>query len=166
MTRIASTAVIYRPPDVVFDYVTTPGNWPDWHPSSLGVTGATDHPLEVGEQCTEHFRVAGRESRYLIPAFLAFSRLLWRFVGVDELDRNPPSRSAPVSLIAGLVPGWQARSSDTQNACGEESAGGLRKQPVKLSSQVGRPTEAGTKHAVALDGIQRYVLENGMWYGR
>jgi uncharacterized protein YndB with AHSA1/START domain len=61
MTRIASTAVISRPPEVVFDYVTTPGNWPDWHPSSLGVTGATDHSLDVGEQCTEHFRVAGRE---------------------------------------------------------------------------------------------------------
>jgi uncharacterized protein YndB with AHSA1/START domain len=61
MTRISSTAMIRRPPEVVFDYVTTPGNWPAWHPSSLSVTGATDHPLDVGEECTEHFRVAGRE---------------------------------------------------------------------------------------------------------
>jgi hypothetical protein len=61
MARIASIAVIHRSPEVAFDYVTTPGNWPDWHPSSLGVTGATDHPLDGGERCAEHFRVAGRD---------------------------------------------------------------------------------------------------------
>jgi hypothetical protein len=44
----------------VFDYVTTPGNWPRWHPSSLGVRGNTDHSLALGEQVTEDFRVAGR----------------------------------------------------------------------------------------------------------
>jgi hypothetical protein len=37
----------------------------------------------------------------------------------------------------------------------------LREKHVKLSSQAGRPKEAGTKHAVFLHGIQRYVLENG-----
>jgi hypothetical protein len=47
------------------------------------------------------------------------------------------------------VPGWQARSLDTENACRGESAGGIRKKPVKLSSQAGRPQEAGTKHALA-----------------
>jgi uncharacterized protein YndB with AHSA1/START domain len=61
MTRIVTVATIRRPPAVVFDFVTTPGHWPEWHPSSLSVTGATDHSLDVGEQCTEHFRVAGRE---------------------------------------------------------------------------------------------------------
>lgn len=41
--------------------MTTPSSWPSWHPSSLGVSGATDHPLTVGEAVTEQFRVAGRE---------------------------------------------------------------------------------------------------------
>jgi uncharacterized protein YndB with AHSA1/START domain len=61
MSRISTTATIRRPAAVVFDYVTTPGHWPEWHPSSLGVSGATDHSLAVGEQVTEHYRVAGRE---------------------------------------------------------------------------------------------------------
>jgi hypothetical protein len=60
MTRIVTTATIQRPITVVYDYVTTPGHWPDWHPASLGVTGATDHSLAVGEQVTERFLVAGR----------------------------------------------------------------------------------------------------------
>ena len=60
MSRIYTFISIRRPIDEVFAYVTTPANWPRWHPSSLGVRGAADHPLEVGEQVTEDFRVAGR----------------------------------------------------------------------------------------------------------
>ncbi|MCC8402527.1 SRPBCC family protein [Paraburkholderia sp. MMS20-SJTN17] len=59
-TRIVTVVAIERPDTVVFDYVTTPAHWPDWHPSSLSVRGATDHSLRVGEQVTEEFRVAGR----------------------------------------------------------------------------------------------------------
>jgi uncharacterized protein YndB with AHSA1/START domain len=61
MSRIYTAATIQRPVEVVYDYVTTPGHWPEWHPSSLGVSGATDHSLAVGEQVTERYRVAGRE---------------------------------------------------------------------------------------------------------
>ncbi len=63
MTRIHTTIRIQAPAERVFEYATTPGNWPDWHPSSLGVSGATDHSLEPGEQVTEEFRVAGRRGR-------------------------------------------------------------------------------------------------------
>lgn len=63
MTRIYKTARIQTPIEQVFDYVTTPGNWPAWHPSSLGVSGATDHSLEPDERVTEEFRVAGRRGR-------------------------------------------------------------------------------------------------------
>ncbi|SEK01252.1 SRPBCC family protein [Paraburkholderia diazotrophica] len=62
-TRIVTVELIARPSTAVFDYVTTPANWPAWHPSSLSVTGATDHSLAVGEQTTEEFRVAGRRGR-------------------------------------------------------------------------------------------------------
>lgn len=54
---------INRAIDDVFSYVTTPGHWPDWHPSSLAVSGATDHSLAVGEEVTEEFLVAGRRGR-------------------------------------------------------------------------------------------------------
>lgn len=63
MTRICTTVDINRPPEAVFEYVTTPGNWPRWHPSSLAVSGATDHPAGPGEQATEEFLVAGRRGR-------------------------------------------------------------------------------------------------------
>jgi uncharacterized protein YndB with AHSA1/START domain len=63
MTRIYTTTDIEAPIEEVFDYVTTPGNWPSWHPSSLGVSGATDHSLQVGEEVTEEFLVAGRRGR-------------------------------------------------------------------------------------------------------
>jgi uncharacterized protein YndB with AHSA1/START domain len=65
MTRVYTTIQIDTPIQRVFDYVTTPGNWPEWHPSCLGVSGATDHSLEPGEKVTEEFRVAGRRGRVL-----------------------------------------------------------------------------------------------------
>lgn len=50
MTQIYTTIQIQTPIQRVFDYATTPGNRPDWHPSSLGVSGATDRSLEPGEK--------------------------------------------------------------------------------------------------------------------
>jgi uncharacterized protein YndB with AHSA1/START domain len=68
MTRIYTAIHIPRSIETVFDYVTTPGNWPQWHPSSLGVSGATDHPLVVGEQVTEEYLVAGRQGKVVWTA--------------------------------------------------------------------------------------------------
>lgn len=63
MTCIKTAIHVERPIDQVFEFVTTPGNWPSWHPSSLGVSGATEHSLAPGEQVTEEFLVAGRRGR-------------------------------------------------------------------------------------------------------
>lgn len=60
-TQIDNEIEIGRPPVAVFEYITTAGNWPKWHPSSLAVPGAVDHPLALGNRATEDFRVAGRE---------------------------------------------------------------------------------------------------------
>jgi uncharacterized protein YndB with AHSA1/START domain len=65
MTRIRTTISIDEPAERLFEYVTTPGNWPEWHPSSLGVSGATDHSLEPGEKVSEEYSVAGRRGRVL-----------------------------------------------------------------------------------------------------
>lgn len=59
-SKIVSAVVVNRPIETVFDYVTTPANWPDWHPASRGVSGATDHSLDVGEEVGESFVAAGR----------------------------------------------------------------------------------------------------------
>src|SRR5262245_17724040 len=63
MSRVISRATIARSPGEVFAYVTTPCHWPEWHPSSLGVTGATNHSLLIGEEVTETFLVAGRRGK-------------------------------------------------------------------------------------------------------
>ncbi len=62
MTRVNKTIHVGTSVERAFDYVTTPGNWPAWHPSSLKVSGATDHSLKPGEQVTEEFYVAGRRA--------------------------------------------------------------------------------------------------------
>ena len=84
-TTVRNAISIARDPDAVFAYVTTPANWPKWHPSSLGVSGTTDHPLELGEEVTEDFLVAGRRGR-----------AVWTVV-----VRDPPDRW----VIAGEVNG-------------------------------------------------------------
>ena len=63
MSRVYKTILIDVPIEKVFDYVTTPANWPKWHPSSLGVSGKTDRSLEPGEKVAEDYRVAGRRGR-------------------------------------------------------------------------------------------------------
>jgi Polyketide cyclase / dehydrase and lipid transport len=60
MTRIVVTISIHRPIGVVFDYITTPANWPAWHPASRAVSGSVDHSLLIGEQVTEEFLAGGR----------------------------------------------------------------------------------------------------------
>ncbi len=65
MTRIHASVYLDRPAEEVFAYVTTPGYWPQWHPSSRGVSGATDHPLDVGEQVGEAFHIGWRRGHVL-----------------------------------------------------------------------------------------------------
>jgi hypothetical protein len=60
MTEIRTVAIIRRLPDAVFAYATVPGNWPQWHPSSLNVSGITERTLQAGESCREEYLVAGR----------------------------------------------------------------------------------------------------------
>jgi hypothetical protein len=62
--------------------------------------------------------------------------------------RSNTTHCRPCAGVAGS-------SSDTQNACGEDSAGVLLTKYVKLFLQAGRPKEAGTKHALPLQGVKR-----------
>jgi uncharacterized protein YndB with AHSA1/START domain len=61
MTRIVVSTIISCPIEDVFDYVTTPANWPHWHPASRAVSGPADHSLMVGEEVTEEFVAGGWE---------------------------------------------------------------------------------------------------------
>jgi uncharacterized protein YndB with AHSA1/START domain len=86
-TRIAGAIDIARPPGAVFDYVTTPGNWPKWHPASKAVHGTTDHSLAVGEQVTEDFIVAGRAGQVVWTAVKRDPPRQWIIEG-DVRGRN------------------------------------------------------------------------------
>ena len=85
MTTIVTEAMIDKPVDTVFDYVTTPAHWLVWHPSSLGLHGATDHSLSVGEEVTEDFSVAGRKGS-----------VTWKVIAREE-----PTRWAIVGKVTG-----------------------------------------------------------------
>jgi hypothetical protein len=81
MEQVVTSAVIRRSPDAVFDYVSTPANWPEWHASSLGVTGAIDHSLELGEACTESYRVAGNEGSCIWTVIERIPGKYWKIDG-------------------------------------------------------------------------------------
>jgi uncharacterized protein YndB with AHSA1/START domain len=85
MTRILISAEIACPVERAFAYVTTPANWPEWHVSSVGVSGSVDHSLEPGEQVTEEFKVAGHRGR-----------VVW-----TVRERVPPSRWVIEGAVAG-----------------------------------------------------------------
>ena len=77
MTRIVLATNISRPIEAVFEYVTTPAHWPEWHPASRGVSGATDHSLLVGEEVTEDFVAGGREGRCVWRVTQREAPFLW-----------------------------------------------------------------------------------------
>ena len=63
MTRICSSIEIRRPIEQVFDFITTPGNWPQWHPASVSVGGNAEHSLLPGEEISENISVAGHHGQ-------------------------------------------------------------------------------------------------------
>ncbi|MDM8356835.1 SRPBCC family protein [Pandoraea communis] len=86
-TRVVNTVTLSAPPQIVYDYATTPSHWPKWHPASVTVQGATDHPLKVGEEVAEEFRLAGRHGIIHWKVAGANPPLEWRIEG--EVNRRP-----------------------------------------------------------------------------
>ena len=81
MARVVTTIDIRRSIDEVFTYVSTPGNWAQWHPATLDVNGATDHSLMPGEQICEDFQVGGRRARALWTVQKRDAPRLWKIEG-------------------------------------------------------------------------------------
>jgi uncharacterized protein YndB with AHSA1/START domain len=59
-SRVVNRIEIAAPPERVFAYVTTPANWPRWHPASRAVRGIVERTPKVGEEVVETFEIAGR----------------------------------------------------------------------------------------------------------
>ena len=84
MTRIYTTATIACPLAALYDYVTTPAYWPEWHPSSLGVSDGAEHSLLLGERVTERFLVAGRRGSVVWTVTEREEPQRWVIVGAIE----------------------------------------------------------------------------------
>jgi uncharacterized protein YndB with AHSA1/START domain len=59
MFFVANRIEFAHPPEAVLDYISTPDNWPTWHPASRRVEGTTDRPLRKGDQVVEYFEAMG-----------------------------------------------------------------------------------------------------------
>ena len=58
MPQVASEIVIDAPAAAVFDYATTPANWPRFWPVTLGVSGDVNGPAAVGARWVEQVKIA------------------------------------------------------------------------------------------------------------
>lgn len=61
MTVITLSTDIAAAPDHVYDYVTRPSRWKEWHPASQGVHDIGDESLVAGRRFEEEVVSAGRQ---------------------------------------------------------------------------------------------------------
>lgn len=59
MTTLQLSQHIPAAPSAVYDYVTRPARWKQWHPASLGAQDHADHSLAAGATFEEDIRSAG-----------------------------------------------------------------------------------------------------------
>jgi hypothetical protein len=90
-SRVVSTVRINREIADVFDFFTTPKNWPRWHPASISVAGTTDHSLAIGEEVTEEFRTGNGKGRTVWGVTARDAPHLWRI-------ENSPAGDARVTI--------------------------------------------------------------------
>ncbi|MDZ4813046.1 MAG: SRPBCC family protein [Pseudomonadota bacterium] len=60
-----------------FDFVRTPGHWPNWHPSSLRLYGDVNRRLGVGDSFEEDICAAGRKARLRWQVVTCVPPTLW-----------------------------------------------------------------------------------------
>lgn len=60
MTLLCQSVVIPAEPAAVYDYVTRPLRWKEWHPSSLDVQEVVDESLVAGRRFEEDVEAGGR----------------------------------------------------------------------------------------------------------
>ena len=85
-SHVVSTIRIHREMADVFDFFTTPKNWPRWHPASISVAGATDHSLASGEEVTEEFRTGNGKGRTVWRVTAREAPHLWRIENTPAGD--------------------------------------------------------------------------------
>jgi uncharacterized protein YndB with AHSA1/START domain len=64
VTNVCVAVHVKQPVEKVFDYITTASNWPEWHPSTVRVSGAVFHPALEGETIVETVRLGIARDRF------------------------------------------------------------------------------------------------------
>lgn len=59
MAKVVNQIDIVGPIDRVFDVVTTPRYWLQWHPATIGVGGVTERPVALGDIIHERAQIGG-----------------------------------------------------------------------------------------------------------
>ena len=59
LERISQERFIKAPTDAVYDYVTQPDRWHEWHPTSLSADTGTTGSLPAGARFTEFIDLLG-----------------------------------------------------------------------------------------------------------
>jgi hypothetical protein len=87
MTTMRHEIEIARPAEQLMAYACAPTRWPDWHPSSLRVQGASG-PLPAGSLFEEDIRAGGREDhiRWQVIEYLPARRWQARASGSRGLE--------------------------------------------------------------------------------
>lgn len=91
-SHVVKRIEIAAPPERVFAYITTPANWPRWHPASRAVRGIVDRTPAVGESLIETFEIAGRRDD-----------ATWTTVELDPPRRWVITSGAPGGSYAHIV---------------------------------------------------------------
>ena len=63
MTRICNSIQIRQPIEQVFDFITTPANWPQWHPASVSVGGTLTIPCSRAKRLRKTFPSSGHRGQ-------------------------------------------------------------------------------------------------------
>lgn len=101
-SHVVNRIEIAAPPGRVFGYVTTPANWPRWHPASRAVRGTVDRTPGVGESVVETFEIAGRHGD-----------ATWTTVELDPPRRWVIASGAPGASYAHIVYTLSAKDGGT-----------------------------------------------------
>lgn len=101
--KIQDEVVIDKPIAMVYEYVTTAGNWPRWHPSSLKVTAVSGDIFAsgaVGDRIREAVRVAGRRAEVTWTVTQKEPPRIWRIDTTLENGRIESSITYDLSPVS------------------------------------------------------------------
>jgi polyketide cyclase/dehydrase/lipid transport protein len=86
--RVNKTILIRGSIERIFDIVTTAKYWPEWHPDTISVSGATGQPMRRGDKIRERARISGiiAENEWTVTEHKRPSRVVLKMPGTQLGD--------------------------------------------------------------------------------